>query len=505
MDIYKGDTICIDSLISSKRKIQKVIVPGLKHFRKNKLLELSEFHGHNIRELLLRNCVFEKIDQLLELLNTMPNVQKVILFETCIVDEEEFVDIKLPELKELKTIEMIESEYKILGAFKKAKISTFKVLSGIKSSVKVLSGLDVLYQVPQSYKVKQLKQLKCLNDFLSKQEHIETMALRSFDNNDMHMFSHSIPMETVPFRLKRLSLLDMNLDNQRAEKHNFEDFMKIHSEKLEELELGRTFPESIFEFVFRKFENLKTLRLIGSNIPRRKDFYEGLARNESIRSFVITDHEAHIKCEELIKFMRHMPGIQSLKLNNSCEGNILIPITGFFEQLTHLSLSSLSHANQLHGLQFHALTSLHIKLISATIDWDFFTQSNPTVKSLEILQIRPGSFVDFEAITLNWKLETLILRNCIDYDTDFFDIIRKNCLHLKTLVLNKSHLKVDVSDVADIRGLRFTEELEPYWQCVKTVFWEETNYYRGLPRGYSEWEYFESIVSSSDSDADSDD
>lgn len=65
-------------------------------------------------------------------------------------------------------------------------------------------------------------------------------------------------------------------------------------------------------------------------------------------------------------------------------------------------------------------------------------------------------YFDIQAITKNLKkLHTLTIESELNCDEEFFDIIRQNCKELKSLNLNMESLKVDISTVADIHGLRF--------------------------------------------------
>lgn len=471
-NIVGKDETWIDSVISSKRKIKQVNLINSLNIRENKTMEIFKYHGNHIRKFFIFGCVFEEADLFVELLNTMPKLEKVIISETGIatVDDDFKDNSKLPELKELTTIEINQSEYEILAAFKKSKISTLKVLHGSA------------YHNPEA---KQLQSLRYFTDFLSTQQNIETMALRSIDYEEHHMFSAPLPVECIRFRLKRLSLLGMNLRDAPNEYNNLVKFLK--QANLEELELGRKFPEFIYEFIFSKFKNLTTFRVMGSDIPREMSFYERLEENRSIRNFVLVD-----SCKDsrpLVELVKHMPNIQSLTLVEDCEREALEAIAGSLNQLNHLSIAHCD-PGRFNGLRFQSahFSSLCIKYLDQPIDWDDFTRFNPGVKHLKIQTMFDSTSADFEAITSNWKLETMILHNDVDCDENFFNIIRNNCLHLNTLELNIEDISVNASDVTDIRALQFkSDELSISFCHVESVFWQDSDYEGGLPSDDYNW------------------
>lgn len=81
--------------------------------------------GQQIRKLFVVECSFKHKNLLRNLLNAMSILEKIVIFASSLGGD--FADeSKLPELSSLKTIEIGKTDYGILDAFRKSKITTRK-------------------------------------------------------------------------------------------------------------------------------------------------------------------------------------------------------------------------------------------------------------------------------------------------------------------------------------------------------------------------------------------
>lgn len=449
----------VEPLLESNRKFHKVIVNDLLELGRNKTLEVFQKHGENIRELCLFDCVFKNSSIFLQILKLMPHLKKLIMFGTAaLADFNDPDNDFLPTLPKLKSMEFVKCEYRLLTFFKKAQLISFKVLSSIDER-----------QSPE--------ELLRLTEFLASQKQLSSLALRSFEQTNSQLFQTPLFEDEIPFHLKKLSLLGMKLRESPNDYNNLLKFMKLHVKTIELLEIGRKFPDFVFEFIFARLKNLKQLRLMVNELPKELEFYERLEENKSIKSLFITDSPTPDHTNEgfpwLSAFLQHMPNIESLTVPDYCRDKSTMEfVAANMKNLKYLSVKNFS-GTVFNGLEFPSLISLKTVSIEGPIDWYAFTKATPQVANFYVEAIYDEESFDINAITENWKqLQTLVIECEVNGDENFFDSIRNNCSNLKSVDMEENSLRVELSDVVDI-PLRLRES-----QLAKDdgAFWHASDY-----------------------------
>lgn len=476
----------IDFLLTTNRKFNEIKMDGLLEIGKNSTIDIFKRHGSHISKLCLFQSCLDKFDLFVEMLKSTPNLEHLIFYQTttpCSASDVPPEDT-LPEFTKLKTLEFVESDYAILKFFKRSKLNVFKLLSFVHENSSIT-------QEP-------------ILDLLRSQHDLRTLALRCIDNATSNLFQTEILDGNVKFQLRQLSLLDIKLRQSPNDYNNLLKFLKPQAKTIKTLELGRTFPDLVYEFVFAKFKNLKSLRLMINELPKDMEFYERLEENTSIAKLVLMDSPPpnHLNngCPPSFKeFIRHVPNVTDLTLLEYCDRGSIQFIASNLKNLKKLNVVYISESI-FGGLQFPNLTVLHVQQVDSDFDWDKFTKINPGITDLVIQTCSLGGFNDWagttgsidsviELATRNLRLQTLKIGNNFLVDENFYDIIRENCPDLKVLYLHKAcALEAPIMD--GIPGLRFHDGvLASYFN--KLEFWNDADYDEGLPeidRGSGNWD-----------------
>lgn len=448
----------------SKRRFHKMqITRGLWTLPKqagNVLLVIAH-SGEYIQELTFHNCLPPDWELSTGAFTAMPNLKKISVFNTSkntsAPDKTE--KIAKPGFSKLKTLVMVESDYRILDFFENAQVETLKILNSTKEG-----------NQPAQH----------LLNFLAHQKQLKTLALRSFAFNCSDFFRTPIKDGTIQFQLKTLSLTGIKLNKSTNEYNNLLKFMKIHSGTLEELELGREFSESIYEFVFAKMKKLKSLRLMAETLPTNQDFYNRLEENSNVTSLTFTD--TGVVFSPLSMFFQRLPNLENLELKDYRQKETLKSIATDLKQLTCLAISNF---DLIQDLQFQSLKTLIVQPFYRQVDWDGFTKANPDISELKIQSESYITNQNIEKITKNLtKLQHLTIECKIDGNVKFFDVIRKNCSGLKTLNMNQYSLRVNISQIANIRGLCFRRGL---LANSAADVWAQEDHDVRIPRDVHNW------------------
>lgn len=398
-----------DDLLVSNRKFYKVKIDEALDWKKNNMLDVFKHIGAHIQELSLFFCVFDDTEIFIEFLKAIPNLKRLILAETASMDpSQDLVQENLPLLSKLEALEMMRAGYPILATLQKAQLTTFKVLDS-------MDGVD---ESPTP-----------LLNFLGIQKKLKTLALRSICKSKL--FQTPIMEEIAQFKLKTLSLQGIKLNTTPNEYNNLMKFMKLHSNTIEELDLGRTFPDFFYEFVFAKFKNLKKLRLMVSELPTETDFFDRLEENKSVTSLSMVESSSENWSSVSKELFKHVPNVEKLSFTNYCENETLEFIANNLKQLKNLTLNSF---NGNENIQFPALTSLKILESQSVINWNTLTTANSGITELILDNYYLYKEEHFESITCNLKqLRSLKIGSEVHLEQNFFDLIHKNCSQMKSL------------------------------------------------------------------------
>lgn len=429
--------------------------------------KVFETLGTYTKELHLLAETFITENSLNAFLKSMPNLEIVTFVNVCLKHYDGNVHIsELPNFSRLTTLEFKRSQLNLLNLFMKARITTLRVSRDYnESSDKTFFG------------------------FLAGQTNLESLAIRFARGHYSPLFRNQINTEMIHFKLKKLSLLTFRLEESPDDHYNLLEFMNLHCETLEELEIGFWFPDFIFGTIFTKFKSLKLLRVKAAALPKEKEFYDRLKENKSIKTLVLsrasrtTEFESlEIEPEDEITnpvqgLIAHLPNIERLVLQVEIKHSTLEFVANNLPHLKCLEVDTYRE-DLFAGLRFsQSLSILRIRVMDS-FNIEAFTVANPNISELSIQTIWYENHDNFtiDAMTRNWKLQSLRIEaysySFIKFDMKFFDIIRQNCKDLRNLELNVKHFTGDISEVADIRGLRFrSEDRQAFTNIDDGKFW----------------------------------
>lgn len=442
-NLNDGSEARIWPLMMSRRvfvKAKITTVRELDHY----LLDFFEMNGGRIQELHIFYCLLN--DTFFEVLKTMPKLKKIILYETRMAQslpEPKF--LRLPPLNKLQTLEVVACGFRILKYFKHANLTAFKIFFAMN-----------------------VETAEPLLDFFASQENLKSLALRSVRDMKLQLFQIPNSYDMIPFTLKKLSLLEFRFRTTPNDYNNLLVFLQIHSKTIEELEVGRSFPNFIFEFIFSKFRKLRLLKIYTKSIPSDMEVYQRLKFNKSVTKLVAVG-DLLSDAEPLKEIFLHLPNIETLILTRSFDAAVKLAAI-HLPHLKHLTIEESIDTLCLNEVKFPHLETLHIGRIhhpidwldvfdvfNNVIDWIAFTSNNPNITELHIKSVNPTMF-NIKAITKNLKLRELRIGTKICADKKFFHAIRENCNHLEMLCIPRDSLKVKVSKITDIRALHFYED-----------------------------------------------
>lgn len=421
----------------------------------SRTIEIFRRHGFNVVKLSLIRSRIDSYIEFAEILECMPNLKHIIIFETSTLRGVNDVPPEqgLPELKKLQTVEIVKNDYSIIKCFRRAKLKTIKILNA--------SSLDC----------------KPLEDFLQSQQMLKTLALRAVHHDTSMLFRTENLNTPMPFQLTQLSLLNIKLQKSPNDYNNLLKFLKPQAKTLKEMELGRNFPNFVYEFIFANMRNLKTLSLMMSEIPQNQEFYERLEENRSINNLILLDSTRFNEENSrfVCGFFEYLPNVTSLTLLEYCDYITLGVLAKCLIKLRTLATASFNE-DGFHGVQFPNLTSLHVQKLDDIVDWNEFTKCCPRLTELTVEQILSPSFLtndDIETITTNVSLQTLRLGENFEASERFFRIVRENCPDLKIFDLQTSSSSSELThQTENWHGLRFCDIKFPeYFQL-----WNEDDY-----------------------------
>lgn len=153
--------------------------------------------------------------------------------------------------------------------------------------------------------------------------------------------------------------------------------------------------------------------------------------------------------------INHLPNIEKLLFYSLEDCSFIKHISKTLKKLTMLDVQYFD-GDAFDGLRFKALQSLEIHCVNSPVNWDALTRNNAGFTELSMANVYQRARLDIQAITNNLKkLRTLTIKTDLNRDEKFFSTIRQICKELKSLNLNARSLKLHISTVADIPGLRF--------------------------------------------------
>lgn len=306
-----------------------------------------------------------------------------------------------------------------------------------------------------------------LTAFLSVQHHLETMALRNINDDieNSNLFEYDVS-KNIRFKLKQLSIdifgEDVSIDYLTA-------FLQKHEDSLEDLEIGKSFGDAIYEFSFARFTNLKRLTINADKIPTDSRFYNRLRPNLSVKKLIIRGKHKAFTTKEIFG---QFPNIETLVINEQNPDNeemnmsneLMIFMSNNLNNLKHLVIPKLPLNIVVDTLKFPALKSFHVERMTQKTDWTTFIQSNPTIERLSFRWMMFPNIitdVEYEIIAKSLpNLQHLTLGSGITDYKGTLTNIAQNCRSLKVLqmlnFLDNSLKPMEVLNQRDEEGLRIS-------------------------------------------------
>lgn len=461
-------------MLTTNRKFSKVTIDGLlDQLDHNRLVEIIRKHGQHITKFFLFQSNLNRLDLFVEMLNLMPNLEHIILYSATTTCNTIPADDKLPELNKLKSLEAVTSDYNVIACFKRAKLAEFKLLNDAFVHNHRLATPDYLL------------------DLLRSQHELKTLALRSIDYDSSTLFQSDIMDGRIKFQLTRLSLLDIKLRESPNDYNNLLKFLKPQARTIKFLEMGRSFPDLVYEFVFAKFKSLRCLRLMINELPGDMEFYQRLEESQSIVQLIFMDspppNHLAFPPPSLEKFIQRVPNVTHLTLLDNCDRPTLQFIAANLTNLKQLAVTYFSES--VYGdITFPSLTTLCIQGIEDDVDWDKFTKNNPTISELSIHTGGFAYFTDWsendsnflEKITKNLRLHTLRFGSSFRANELFYDNIRTFGTELRVIDLHES-CALDAHKMRGIPGLVFHDDDMRAFRVHDLELWNDDDYDGRLP------------------------
>lgn len=468
------------SILISKRNFTKISVGGPHVYSKIRLLDIFRRHGGKVQELHLFSSIYRNPQALVDLLKEVPNLRKLTLCyafkpygSNMVFDDLDATG--LPAFAKLKKLKVVACHDRIFELFKLSKLSSLKVSVEPKH-------LNLHQTTGRSYHIfgkileqtRQEQTRQPLNDFLVAQKKLTKFALCSIYGISSTLF--------VSFQLKELSLVDIQLDDSGYD--NLLKFMGTQCKTIVKLELTRKFPAFIYEFVFEKLVNLKSLRLETETMPTDPEFFDRLKINQSVTTLILSDKTT----ETINPLFKHLPNVEILQLlglHATTSYSTLEAVANNMKNLRHLEIYKF-RADLFRQLIFPSLTSLKVEDFEEA-GFDVFARGSPNIthlcinmhlteralfecdfafdgfcdlehlrtRHLDIATIMCG--LNLESLTINCSYLASSDRFLIQYTRYFFNLIRKYGSSLRSLNLNQQgkNKPLDILDFSHIPFLRF--------------------------------------------------
>lgn len=444
----------LEMMSTSGRKFSKVAIQALNRWD-NRTLEVFAQHGANIRQLELSNCILNNRAICCQVLAAMPMLEKIVLEgvglnlrarewhrtdSTGRLAAKTLEDLNADDwptsqdLAKLTTLEVSHTSYELLKFFEKSQLKSLKL---------TIAG--------------DIEDLQQLLNFLATQNGLEEAVIETTGFAESKLFQTAIPANFIPFKLKQLSLVDVNLLKTPNYYNNLKAFVRMHVATLKVLELRGCFPQSFLEFVLANFKKMETLRLIDFDLRRIKEDYESV-KSLHLCNVYTNAHLDHGNMYLKTMMVHYMPNLETLTMDK-VDGYFLRSAIISLKKLQKLTVKSFDVNGCDGNIWLRRLESLNIGQIEGPFGWNRFTLNNSGITALSIKKLHTPENLNLKKITQNLKnlRELTIEDENLKCDDDFFNIIREHCKNLELLHLNAKSLIVDMSSVADIRGLSFRQ------------------------------------------------
>lgn len=266
---------------------------------------------------------------------------------------------------------------------------------------------------------------------------LEELAIRDLDLSDSDINYDSI--KAIKFPLKKLAMTRMH---GLPKEDDMLAFLGKFVDTLEVLEIGGTFPDAVFEMIFKKFRKLKCLTININQVPKDDAFYHNLRPNTSVKKLVIQHFKQdHVKSVEGI--IGNLPNIDTLVFeNDNVPSELMVFISNNLLGLKHLYLQKIN-SKLIKNVRIASLTSLNIQCLYKirVNDWKKIVIAFPNIEKLSIKQTsRSSSITDFEFNIITKGLTNLShvqLGDGFVAIKRIFNQLLRNCPKMKTVEISE--------------------------------------------------------------------
>lgn len=405
---YRENGSKVAFFLSTNRVFDKIKMLCLNKLTIGKAVDTLKKHGSKLKCLIVQDAFFDKPCHFLDILKLLPNLTELILYRahTYYNDEPsrrkwQIDKLQVTDLPKLKTLQLCKSNNCFLNGLTKSTLSAIKIV-----------GPYLRYREP-------------MVNFLRSQSLLKTFTMISNSEEFLD--------EYMPFELTHLSL-DVHCDYDQLLR-----FMKTQTKSIKALALGHFIPELFYKFVLEKCENLKSLRIMLYNLPKKSAFYEQLEKNISVNNLILADASKKIEhtpwLHQLIQYMSNITELTLLAYTGKENIQFIANTVKKLKKLTVFTYEGYVFA----GSKFLNLHSLSIKCFNGGLMWDQFTKDNSHIKELVIHEMGESESFEvnnfFKCTMENLQLHTLRIGKNFNVDKDFFDIMRKFSLDIKIIDL----------------------------------------------------------------------
>ena len=344
----KEDRRCMDALLKSKRKY-RIRLESVKDINSANII--MKRIGGNVIKLNVVDCRWHSYTSFAEFIECLPNIEHIIFFDT-IVPWECSTEIKLPMMKRLRTLEMVESTGSALKLFENAQLETIKI------------------------KIEPKEWVRCsryLADVLKPQQNLKSFALLSPEKEAVELFNSKMLYNKTWYGLTKLSLL--NID-KNVSSNGLTDFLNTHGYFLRKLELGQEFSNSIYKLVLEKLKSLKSLCVLLCGLPKEKEFFKKITPNKGIQELQLMDSLEHISLDIADDFIGCLPNIKKLTMKQSCGVERLKVCASKLQKLEILMVNDFT--TSFRPVRFPNLKKLYFNSEMNGV-WDHFKVAHPDV------------------------------------------------------------------------------------------------------------------------------
>lgn len=428
-----------DEIMSLEQKCDAIRV-NLEDIRCQQVVELfiqlSQHHGHNVRELTLHNAEFQNLDDFTKILKGFPTLEKLEVCRTSFPppkQDNEKSTQSTSSLNNLKEVKVVYSSWSLFQCLDASKVSSLALSTALVNP----------------------SELSNLLSFIEASENLKSIEIdrEAF----LAMFQLGF-LKSFPFQLTSFTLTSfvVKIDDNQYDS-NLITFLESQASSLRELSLEYS-SRDILKSILGKLFSIEKLKLNSSSLPLDSNFYDGGTPIETMREFELKDKIPNGSA--LIGILRHFPNLETLRVGcdpDEVISDILPKIAEISQKLRVLEVDSLK-SQAASTVSFELLETFQVYLFNDDQILLSFIKNNPTIATLKVNWIYGKQFIDkVLPILLN---ETSVRKLIVGGKAQTLDALYER---VKADSVNLETLKVNIKTDSGIRSstIHFPESGDP--------------------------------------------